>query len=43
MHWRTYHRLLSKQLNYANDAWRDSVLMLKRMDARFAELEKWFD
>lgn len=43
MHWRTYNRLLAKQLMYANDAMRDTILLLKRMDDRFADLEKLLD
>lgn len=39
MHWRTFNRLLIKESNYSNDALHDTLSILKRMDARFADIE----
>lgn len=38
MHWRTYNRLVAKHLAYSNDAYREMVTILKRVDASFAEI-----
>jgi len=40
MHWRTDHRLMQKQLAYANQAYAGTLITLKKVDARFAEIEK---
>ncbi|WP_367154240.1 hypothetical protein [Methylomonas sp. HYX-M1] len=40
MHWRTYNRMMLKQLRYANDANRGMIATLKRLDVKFAELEE---
>lgn len=40
MHWRTYNRLMLKQLRYANDVHRGMIATFKRLELKFAELEK---
>lgn len=40
MHWRTYNRLMLKQLRYANDAQFGMIATLKRLDVKIAGLEE---
>jgi hypothetical protein len=40
MHWKTYYRLMNKHMAYSNDAYADMLVTLKKVDARFAEIER---
>jgi len=39
MHWKTYNRLMLKQLRYANDVHRGMIATFKRLGLKFAEIE----
>ena len=40
MHWRTYNCLVAKHLAYSNDAYIGMLATIKRVDSRFAEIER---
>lgn len=40
MHWRTYNRLMLKQLRYADDVHRGMIATFKRLGLKFDEIEK---
>ena len=40
MHWQTYFRLIDRHNKYANQVYVDMVRVLKKVDARFADLER---
>lgn len=43
MHWRTYNRLMLKQLRYANDVHRGMIATFKRLGLKFAEIDELLD
>lgn len=42
MHWKTYCRLLTKHTKYSNDAYAGMLATMKKLDSRFAEIQRQF-
>lgn len=40
MHWRTYNCFVAKHLVYSNEAYMGMLAIMKRVDSRFAEIER---
>ena len=43
MHWKTYYRLLAKHTNYSNDAYAGMLATMKKLDSRFAKIQRQFE